>query len=100
MFFFFFFLIHHLIKLIYSIDLCDIRNLENTHLTFVFQLQNIHLEFSTCPLKFKWILSTDKLVLNGIFQDFKNINNELICFKKTKNIPHAQYEFLALNTYL
>ena len=40
------------------------------HLTPVFRDYNIHLEFSTCPNKFKWLLSTENLVLNAVFKDF------------------------------
>ena len=41
-----------------------------THLTPVFRLHNIHLEFSTSPHKFKWIGCTEKPVSNTSFQDF------------------------------
>ena len=45
----------------------------------------INLVFSTCQHKYKWILFTEKLVLNMSFQVFwcTNINNYLICFEKT-----------------
>ena len=53
-------------------------------LTPVFRQHNIHLVFSTCQHKYKWILCTEKPVSNASFQDFwsANINNHLICFEK------------------
>ena len=84
-----------------------IRNFKYAHLTPIFQIHKINLVFSTCPHKYKWILSTDKPVLNESFQDFwcTKINNHLICFEKKKKniyqkIPHKQHDFLALNMYL
>ena len=75
-----------------------IRNLKYAHLTSVSRQHNIHLVSSTCQHKYKWILCTEKPILNASFQDFwcTNINNHLFCFKKTittylkaKNSPHA-----------
>ena len=43
-----------------------IRNFKYVYLTPIFLLHNIHLVFSTCPHKYKWILCTAKLVLNAI----------------------------------
>ena len=65
-----------------------IRNLKYAHLTHIFQLHNIHLVFFTCPHKYKWILCTEKPVLNASFQVFwcTNINSHLICFEKTINM--------------
>ena len=62
-----------------------IRNVECVLLTPVFWLHNIHLEFSiSCPHKFKWILCTNRPVLNTSFQDLwcTNISNQLIGFDK------------------
>ena len=73
-----------------------IRNLKYSHLTTIFRQHNIHLVSST--YKYKWILCTEKPVLNASFQDFlcTNINNHLFCFEKTvttylktKNSLHA-----------
>jgi hypothetical protein len=65
-----------------------IRNLKYAHLTSVFWQHNIHLVSSTCQHKYKWILCTEKPVLNVSFQDFwyTNINNHLFCFEKTINM--------------
>ena len=57
-----------------------------------------------CQHKYKWILCTEKPVLNASFQYFlcKNITNHLNSmntYLKAK-IPYTQHEFLALNTYL
>ena len=62
-----------------------------------FCLHNIHLEFSTCPHKFKWILSTIKTVITlGIkIPDYKWSS----VFKlKSKNSLHKN-EFLALSSF-
>ena len=48
-----------------KIFLC-IRNLNYAYLTLSSRLHNFHLEFFTCPHKFKWILMYRK---TG-FQDF------------------------------
>ena len=75
-----------------------IRNLKYAHLTSVFRQHNIHLVSSTSQHKYKWILCTEKPVLNESFQDIwcSNINNHLFCFEKTittylkaKNSLHA-----------
>ena len=42
-----------------------ISNLKYAHLTSVFRLHNIHLVFSTCPHKYKWLLCTEKPVFNA-----------------------------------
>ena len=65
-----------------------IRNLKCAHWTPIFRLHNIHLVLSTCLHKYKWILCTEKLVLNASFQDFlcTKMNIHLICLgKKTIN---------------
>ena len=61
-----------------------ILNLKCAPFNTIFRLHNIPLVFSTCQHKFKWILCTEKRVLNASFQDFccTNINNHLICFEK------------------
>jgi hypothetical protein len=61
-----------------------IRNLKYCAFNTIFRQHNIHLVFSTCQHKNKWILCSEKPVLNVSFQDFwcKNINNHLICFEK------------------
>ena len=75
-----------------------IINLKYAHLTSVFRQHDIHLVSSTCQHKYKWILCTEKLVLNASFQDFwcTKINNHLFCFEKmittylkAKNSLHA-----------
>ena len=40
-----------------------------THLTLVFWLHNIQLEFSTYPCKFKCLLCTENPVLNSVIKD-------------------------------
>ena len=60
---------------------------KDPHLTTIFRLPNIHLVFSTCPHKYKFIFCTKNPVLNASFKDlsFKiitNMNNHLICFEK------------------
>ena len=62
-----------------------IRNLKYAHLTPIFRQHNIHFVSSTCQHKYKWILCTEKPVLNASSQDFwcTNINNHLFCFEKT-----------------
>ena len=62
-----------------------IRNLKYAHLTPIFRQHNIHLVSYTC--QHKWILCTEKPVLNASFQDFwfTNINNHLFCFEKNDN---------------
>ena len=83
-----------------------IRNLKCALLTHDFRLHYIHLVFSLCQLKYKWILSKKKTVLIASFQDFwcTKIDNHLICFEKyvfkSLIIPYTQHEFLALNTHL
>ena len=47
-----------------------IRNLKYAHLTLVFRQQYVHLVFTTCQHKYKWILCTKKTVSNASFQDF------------------------------
>ena len=59
-----------LLILILKILLFYLRNLKYAHLTPIFRLHNIHLVFSTHQHKHKWILCTEKPVLNGSFQDF------------------------------
>ena len=69
------------------------------HSTPIFRLRNIHLVFSTCPHKYKWILCTENPVLNASFQNFlcTNINNHPICceklvikYLKARNSIHAK----------
>ena len=50
-------------------DSLNLRNLKNTHLTPIFRLHNIHLVFSTCPHKYKWILCTENPVLKASFDN-------------------------------
>ena len=77
-----------------------IRNLKFAHLTHIFRLHYIHLEFVTCPHKFKWMLCTDKPVFNACFKDIycTNINSHLICFVimclKAKNYPYTTRNFI------
>jgi hypothetical protein len=52
-------------------------------LTPIFRQHNIHLVSSACQHKYKWILYTEKPVLNASFQDFY-INNHLFCFEKKR----------------
>ena len=66
----------HLITLIKHTYNLYIRNLKYAYLTPIFRLQNIHLMFSTCPHKYKWILCTEKPVLNASFQDF-NVQKQI-----------------------
>ena len=80
-----------------------IRNLKYAHLTPIFRRHNIHLVSSTCQHKYRWILCTEKPVLNATFQDFwfTNIKNHLICFEKTVNMYlKAKNNTNTLNTYL
>ena len=75
-----------------------IKILKYPYLTPVFQLNNIYLEFFTCPLKFKWFCLCHKLFLNAVYEDFDTniiINNHQICFEKVKTT-----QSLVLYTYL
>ena len=56
-----------------------IKNIKCSHLTPVFQLRNINLEFSTCPHKFKWLLCTEKPDLKFLMY---NLDNHMICFEE------------------
>ena len=82
------------------------RSLKYSHLKPIFRQNNEYLVSSTYQHKYKWILCTEKTVLNASFQDFwcTSINNHLFCFEKNENyvlkIPYMRHEFLALNTYL
>ena len=67
-----------------------------------FRLNNIHLDLSTCPHKFKWLLCTEILVLNEGLKDFWHTNKHHICFEDQNThlkvqIPATQYEFIALD---
>ena len=74
-----------------------IRNLKNGHLTPIFLQHNIHLVSSTCQHKYKWILCTEKPVLNASFQDFW-CTNITVLFRKNDSynvrtkakIPYTQ----------
>ena len=67
-----------------------IRNLKHAHLTSVFRQHNIHLVSSTCQHKYKWILCTEKPVLNASFQDFCFVSKKTITtYLKAKNSLHA-----------
>ena len=59
------------IKLVLSRKLyLYIRNLKYCTFNTIFQQHNIYLVFSTYQQKYKWILCTEKPVLNVSFQDF------------------------------
>ena len=45
-----------------------IRNLKYCTVNTIFRQHNIHLVFSTCQHKYKWILCTENPVLNTSFQ--------------------------------
>ena len=73
-------LFQNLVKTIYLY----IKNLKYTHLTPIFRQHNIHLVSSTCQHKYKWIVCTEKPVLNASFQDFWCTNIIIICFVSKK----------------
>ena len=92
-----------MLKILFTSEILNTACIFNT----IFRQHNI-IVFSTCQNKYKWILSTKKLVLIVSFQEIwcTNVNNHLICFEKTINtylkakIPYTQHKFLALNMYL
>ena len=47
-----------------------IVHLKYAHLSPFFRLHNINFVFSTCPHKYKYILSNEKPVLKTSFQDY------------------------------
>ena len=62
-----------------------IKNI-HAHLTSILRLHTIHLVFSTCPLKYKCILCTEKPVFDVSFQDFWWTNKHLICIETLEKI--------------
>ena len=69
-----------------------IRNLKYCTFNTIFRQHNIYFVLSTCQHKYKWILCTEKLVLNANFQDFwcANLNIHLFFFSK-KNDNYTTY---------
>ena len=61
--------------------------IKNHKVPTIFRLHNIQLKLSTCPIKFKWLVYTEKPLSNADFQNFwcTNIDNRQICEEKDKN---------------
>ena len=72
-------------------------NISNTHTQLLFfDIHNIHLEFSTCPHKFKWLLFTGKRGLK-IFDIKISIIFRFVSRKK-KNVYLKAINFPPHNT--